>query len=63
MFALVEAVANVKAAIPITSVDAANDVRGTDASTLTASPFAQTTTLHVCSAIPMVVFVPIGYST
>jgi len=63
IFALVAAVANDTAESPITSTDVPNDDNGTEASTLTAVPFAHTATLQVCSADPMVVNVPIGYST
>ncbi len=63
MFELVDAVANETAANPIISIDVENDVSGTEASTLTGLPFAHATTLHVCSAVPIVVSVPSGYST
>jgi hypothetical protein len=51
------------ASTPMTFKLPVKEANGIPASTLTAEPFAHVTTLHVCSAEPVLVIVPNGYST
>src|SRR3954451_1901262 len=63
MLEFVLALASVSACRPTIAPVALNALNGTDTSIEDTAPFAQTTTLHVCCALPTVTKVPNGRST